>query len=87
MSSIARWSTGFKAWGKGEEVAPETVFERRVLHRAQWWGEYGCPVDPGELPVDEYDAHMAILQGKAEKQKEEKKKADREQQKTKRVGS
>lgn len=46
-----------------------------------WYSEYGCPKDPGELPVREYRAHMAILEGVAEKREKENKRLEREQRK------
>ena len=57
---------------------PETPFERRVIQDALWWQEYGCPVNPRDLPEYEYKAHFAVLEGKAKKRREEQRDAERE---------
>ena len=51
------------------------------MQDAVFWAEYGCPFDARAiLPAREYQAHMAILEGKAKKMKEESEKAKRRRQ-------
>lgn len=52
-----------------------------MLERSAWYSEYGCPRDPGDFPEYEYEAHLAILEGKAEKRRKEQKEAERDAQK------
>ena len=38
------------------------------MQDAAFWSEYGCPFDAcAVLPAREYQAHMAILEGKAKR--------------------
>ena len=51
------------------------------MQDAAFWAEYGCPFDARTtLPAREYQAHIAILEGKAKKMKEESEKAKRRRQ-------
>lgn len=62
-------------WGKGEAIAPTEVWEARVMQDAVFWSEYGCPFDArAVLPAREYQAHIAILRGKAARIEEEERK-------------
>jgi|GEM_PF-2486417 len=70
---------GFRRWGEGKDVEPETVFERRVLQDAAFFDAYGCPFDPRRLPAREHEAHMAVLSGKQQAREKEQKKAQRQQ--------
>ena len=47
------------------------------MERAGLWDAYGCNEDFGELPVREYQAHVAILEGRGQKAREEREKAER----------
>ena len=48
------------------------------MQDAAFWAEYGCPFDARTtLPAREYQAHIAILEGKAKRMKEESDKAKR----------
>jgi hypothetical protein len=43
------------------------------------WTEYGCPIDiRTSIPAREYQAHLAILRGRAEKLREENQKLKRQ---------
>lgn len=71
---------GFHDFGYGKEVAPEKAWERRVMEQHLLLSEYGAG---GvwlyeKAPRREYRAHLAVLQGKAEKESEETEKAKRE---------
>jgi len=65
-------------WGKGEPIAPTEPWEARVMEDAQIWSEYGCPIDiRASIPAREYQAHLAILRGRAAKIREEEQKMKR----------
>ena len=49
-----------------------------------FWSEMGCPVDYRQLPGPMASAHLAIIEGKGRKSREESDKADRESKKAKR---
>jgi len=77
-NSTRRPGSAFADWGHGDAVVPEEPWEARVMQDAAFWSEYGCPFDArAVLPAREYQAHMAILEGKAKKMKEESEKAKR----------
>jgi len=46
-----------------------------------WFAEYGAPFDLRRLPARQFEAHMAILEGKAKEQEKQQKKAERERSK------
>ncbi|KAF5071353.1 hypothetical protein DSECCO2_213370 [anaerobic digester metagenome] len=65
-------------WGKGEKIVPTEVWEARVMQDAVFMSEYGCPFDARTtLPAREYQAHIAILRGKAARIEEEDRKMKR----------
>jgi len=42
------------------------------MEDAIWWSEYGCPFDAySVLPANEYRAHLAILEGRSIRIREE----------------
>jgi hypothetical protein len=41
------------------------------MQDAVFWSEYGCPFDARRLPAREYQAHLAILAGRARKVKDD----------------
>lgn len=48
------------------------------MQDAVFWSEYGCPFDArAVLPAREYQAHIAILRGKAARIEEEERKMKR----------
>jgi hypothetical protein len=48
------------------------------MEDAQIWSEYGCPIDiRASIPAREYQAHLAILRGRAAKIREEEQKMKR----------
>lgn len=48
------------------------------MQDAVFWSEYGCPFDArAVLPAREYQAHLAILSGKARKMRDEAEKSRR----------
>lgn len=56
---------------------------QRVADEHAWWGELGGPpFDPRErLPVREYEAHLAIMEGKQKERKKQRRKQEREARK------
>lgn len=75
-SSTSTSESGFVKFGKGDRVTPEERWEARVMEQSVFWGEYGLPIDPHkELPMRDYKAHLAIIEGKKQKRKEERKSA------------
>lgn len=70
-------------YGKGENVIPETPFERGVMNDSKLFQEYGMPFDPRQLPAPEYEAHLAIVEGMQQERAKENKKAKQEAEKVK----
>lgn len=69
-------------YGKGENVVPEETWERRVVEDHAVWSEFGCPIDiRSNLPAREYKAHLAIIEGKAERREKNRQKAEKESNK------
>jgi hypothetical protein len=52
-----------------------------VLEDATWFDEYGAPFDLRRLPRRQFEAHMAILQGKNEERAKEQREVERQQKK------
>lgn len=48
-----------------------------------WFDEYGAPFDLRLLPAKQFDAHMAIIEGKNEEREKQHKDAERERKKAK----
>jgi hypothetical protein len=68
-------------FGRGENVEPETAWERRIMAESLVFERYGLPVDLAfERPAHDFQAHAAIVQGRNKAEEEESKKADREAQ-------
>jgi hypothetical protein len=65
-------------YGKGENVIPETPFEKGVMDDSRLFQEYGMPFDPRKLPAPEYQAHLAIVEGMQRERAKENKKAKQE---------
>ena len=49
-----------------------------------WFGEYGAPFDLRLLPARQFEAHMAILEGKSDEQRKNQKEVEREQKRASR---
>jgi len=55
------------------------------MQDAVFWAEYGCPFDArATLPAREYQAHLAVLAGKARKMRDEAEKSKRSRGRSKR---
>lgn len=66
-------------FGRGQNVEPETAWERRIMAESLVFERYGCPVDLAhERPAHDWQAHVAIVQGRNKREEEENKKAERE---------
>lgn len=65
----------------GKKQIPESPHERRVLEDALFFDEYGLPFDPREKMTQwELDAHLAIIEGKMKKRKQENRKMEKKAQ-------
>ena len=65
-------------WGRGRNVIPESPRERRVLEDALMWDEYGMPFDARtELSRWEFEAHLAIIEGRNRERSKQNKKMKR----------
>lgn len=48
-----------------------------MLDDALWMDEYGTPFDLRRLPSRQFEAHMAILEGKSKEREKQQKEAER----------
>lgn len=74
-------ATRFKKWGRGKNLKPDELTEpwqKTVREDAIWMSEYGTPFDLRTLPARQFDAHMAILEGRGEEQQKQNREAERE---------
>ena len=84
VRQIGRRYRNFIRVGHGKNPELTEAWESAVVVRHTWWSEYGGAPDPFELPQKLRTAHLAILEGMAQKREEENKKAEREASKAKR---
>jgi len=64
--------SNFVEFGYGEDVDFSKAWHRTVLEDHAMWGEFGHPpFDIRQLPSPMYQAHQAILRGKAKRQQDE----------------
>lgn len=55
-----------------------------MLEDATWFDEYGVPFDLRRLPRRQFEAHMAILQGKNAEREKQQRETERQQKKANR---
>lgn len=58
-----------------------------VLEDHLLWSELGCPIDVRDLPRPMQRAHLAVLEGKNERRRDEREKNEREARKARRTGA
>ena len=58
---------------------PTSEWDRQIMMEAQVWERYGCAVDlRRDRPLEDMEAHAAIVAGKNKEDKKNQKKAERE---------
>lgn len=80
---MSRSGSSFKKWGRGKKLRDDVFAEpwkARVVEDALWFDEYGAPFDLRKLPARQFEAHMAIIQGKNKEREKQQRKAEQENQ-------
>lgn len=52
-------------------------WQKEVLLRHRWWGEFGNAPDPFDIPPKYRACHIALIRGSDKKREKERRKADR----------